>query len=125
MNNRIKSLLALLILIGLIISCGNQQTKNPTVKEKESLKKQTPVRLEGKGDRVKTTSLNKGVAIFTMNHSGSGNFSVIIKSSSGEYLDLLANDIGSYSGQKTFTVEQDGSYLVEVTASGKWQIDIE
>ena len=125
MENKIKSLIALTVLVVLIISCGNQQTKNSSVREKESLKRQNSVKLEGNGDKVKTISLNKGVAIFTMAHSGSRNFSVVIKSSGGEYLDLLANDIGSYSGQKTFTVEQDGSYLVEVTASGKWQIDIE
>ena len=83
------------------------------------------IKLEGKGDRVKTIDLNKGVAIFTMIHSGSDNFIVRIKGSDGKLLDLMANTIGDYSGQKTFTVKKDGTYLVEVTASGKWTIEIE
>jgi hypothetical protein len=51
-------------------------------------------------------------------------FSVVIKGSDGKYLDLLANTIGKYSGQKSFTVPKDGKYLVEVSANGEWKIII-
>ena len=127
MTNKTRFIAALIILVVLILACGNQGTNTSTkeTKQTETIKKQTPVKLEGSGDKVKTITLNKGVAIFTMDHSGNRNFSVVIKGSNGEYLDLLANDIGNYNGQKTFTVTKDGTYLIEITASGKWTIDIE
>ncbi len=101
------------------------KTQGSETTTKKTIEKQISKSIEGKGDKVEVINLNKGVAIFTMAHFGSLNFSVIIKGSDGEYLDLLANDMGSYSGQKTFTVEESGIYLVEISASGKWKINIE
>lgn len=128
MDNKGKFLTALIILIGLILSCSNNQEKNYSTnktKQQETTHKQITAKIEGKGDRVKTISLNKGIAIFTMDHSGSGHFAVKIKGSNGEYLGLLANDIGNYNGQKTYTVKENGTYILEITASGKWIIEIE
>ena len=101
-------------------------TKTENTRQTETKKKQISDRLADKGDKVKTINLNKGIAIFTMNYSGSDHFSVVIKGSDGKYLGLLATYNDNYSGQKAFTVKEDGTYLVEVTAgSGKWTIDIE
>jgi len=77
MKNKTRFIAALIILFGLILSCGNRGT-NTSTKQTETIKKQTPAKLEGSGDRVKTITLNKGVAIFTMDHSGNRNFSVVI-----------------------------------------------
>jgi len=110
-----------------VYKTGTQQSKTQSTETttKKTIEKQISKNIEGKGDKVEVINLNKGVAIFTMAHFGSLNFSVVIKGSDGEHLDLLANDMGSYSGQKTFTVKESGIYLVEISASGKWTINIE
>ncbi|NPV60011.1 MAG: hypothetical protein HPY75_10145 [Actinobacteria bacterium] len=68
-------------------------------------------------------TLNSGVATFKMTHNGSGNFAVILYGSDGSYIDLLANEIGSYSGSQVVPVRA-GTYILDVEADGKWTIDI-
>ena len=78
----------------------------------------------GNGDDVQTfTATGSGLRIFTMQYSGAHNFAVILKDSNGEWIDLLANEIGSYSGRKS-AVLRTGTYYLDVTASGPWSIDI-
>ena len=80
--------------------------------------------LSGNGDDVQSfTATGSGLRIFTMRHTGSSNFAIILKDGNGKYLALLVNEIGSYSGKKSETLTS-GKYYLDITADGPWSVDI-
>ena len=58
-----------------------------------------------------------------MTYNRQGNFIVWLKDAQGNNIDLLANKIGSYSGEKSAQLST-GTYYLDVTASGPWSIQI-
>lgn len=57
----------------------------------------------------------------SFNNTGSSNFIVKVYNDFGEY-DLLANEIGPYSGQTTFKTTTYNKYYYEVISDGSWSI---
>jgi hypothetical protein len=89
-----------------------------------SVPSSAPIHLSGSGsDLKKFDTYQSGAYIFSSTYSGSGNFIVWIKDSSGNEVGLAANAIGSYQGSKMVKLEAD-TYYAEVTANGPWSIDI-
>ena len=92
-----------------------------------------PKTLSGYGDDVSSSfDLNEGIAIFDMTYSGGSNFIIwLYNADTGERKELLVNEIGSYSGSGLIGVTTGGSgvspgkYVLEVTASGSWQVTVE
>jgi PKD repeat protein len=85
----------------------------------------------GTGDTVTgPVELPVGTIQFTMSHSGSSNFAVELYSAGGGWADLLANEIGVYSGSKVIEVQADplwtapGTYVVSVRADGAWSLGV-
>lgn len=85
---------------------------------------QTPISIEGEGIGEKFVLLTSGVATFTMGNNSKQNFSVFLRNSDGIYVDTLSSINFENHGKKTIIIKQDGTYLIQVIASGKWQIDI-
>lgn len=91
------------------------------------------VTLTGTTDKVTDKfSLQAGVTIFHLTYSGTSNFAVTLKDAAGEYVDLLANEIGAYSGETLIGVKSDsiigaepGEHFLDVQASGSWTVIIE
>jgi len=69
-------------------------------------------------------ALSRGLAIFRMIHNGSSNFIVILKDTQGNWIDLLANVIGSYDGSTSINVESAQSYFLDIDADGDWSVII-
>ena len=91
-----------------------------SIKPLSKAKKWNGKPLSGSGDLV--LKVPKGVAAknkLSMRHSGDSNFAVITYSSKGKYLDLKANEIGNYTGKKTFG--KGVSYIV-IQTQGDWKI---
>ncbi|MBW3588851.1 MAG: hypothetical protein KY429_05490 [Actinobacteria bacterium] len=65
-----------------------------------------------------------GLTIFRMKHSGSANFAPKLITAEGEDTELLANEIGDFEGAKAVGVPA-GEYVLDVTASGTWEIVME
>ncbi|MCK5261717.1 MAG: PKD domain-containing protein [Thermoplasmatales archaeon] len=92
-----------------------------------------PITLSGSGDDVTSSfNLKEGIAIFHMTHNGGRNFIIwLYNADTGEKEELLVNEIGSYSGSGIVGVTtgwsgaSPGRYLLDVTADGSWQVDIE
>jgi hypothetical protein len=83
------------------------------------------IALSGTGQQAtKKFNLKSGLAVFTMKHTGSSNFAINLLDSSGESVDLLVNEIGSFSGKKALGIPADGQYLLDVTADGPWSVTI-
>ena len=99
-----------------------QKTVIPTRTSTQSSSGQT--HLSGSGDDVRSfTTTGTGLRIFTMSHTGTHNFAVVLKDNGGNYVTLLANEIGSYSGKKSQQLTS-GTYYLDITTDGSWTIDI-
>jgi len=69
--------------------------------------------------------LSAGRAIFHMTHSGSSNFIIWLKDEDANLVDLLVNEIGSFSGSTSTHIEYSGSYMLDIDADGAWTVTIE
>lgn len=70
-------------------------------------------------------TLASGLAIFRMEHTGSSNFIIVLLDSQGQWVDLLVNEIGSFSGSKAVGIDDSGIYLLDICADGNWEVSIE
>jgi hypothetical protein len=59
-----------------------------------------------------------------MQHTGTSNFIVHLLDSSGNIVEFLANQIGSFTGSAAVGITQPGIYLLDITADGEWSITI-
>jgi hypothetical protein len=84
------------------------------------------VSFSGTGQQVSPFfTLEPGLAIFKMRHDGKGNFIVMLMDSSGSVvLSFLANEIGTFDGSKAMSIQEGGTYILDIKAGGDWKIDI-
>ena len=91
-----------------------------------------PFDLKGKGCNVSPFFvLSEGLTTFSMTHDGNSNFAIELFSANGEPEELLANEIGSYTGKKAIGVKQGniigakpGIHILSITADGNWTLSI-
>ena len=85
-----------------------------------------PIKLEGKGDKsTDTFTLIQGFATIKLEHKGSRNFAVKLYKEDGEPIKLLVNEIGRYKGETLASIDTEGKYYLEITASGSWKATID
>lgn len=70
-------------------------------------------------------NLDKGLTTFNLNHNGNSNFSVTLMDKNGKRIELLVNEIGQFDGSKAVGISRAGLYLMDISASGDWSIDIQ
>jgi hypothetical protein len=106
-------------------SCPNLIDEDLSVLSKVSQEYEGTALFSGYGSKVSSfTVTGTGLRMFTMKFSGSkysNNFIVKLKDENGNYIDLLANEIGFYSGKKS-TVLTSGTYYLDVSTTGLWTI---
>ena len=91
-----------------------------------------PFDLKGKGCNVSPFFvLSEELTTFSMTHDGNSNFAIELFSANGELEELLANEIGSYTGKKAIGVKQEniigakpGIHILSITADGNWTLSI-
>lgn len=92
-----------------------------------------PVVLSGSGQSVAgPVPLKSGLIRVKMHYGGARNFAVkLLEDGTGKPaggtagLDsLLANQIGAWDGEKAVRIDKAGAYVLDVTASGPWEITI-
>jgi len=76
-------------------------------------------------DVSKPFFLKKGKAVINMDYKGESNFIVKLLDNDANLVSLLANQIGSWNGATAIRVPRDGEYIVDVTATGTWNIRIQ
>lgn len=75
-------------------------------------------------DITQNVSLKSPFAIAKMSHAGSSNFAVWLKqAATGKGEDLLANEIGSYSGTRMSHL-RPGEYFFDIDADGPWSLTV-
>ena len=94
--------------------------------------KMEPIQLNGTGKRVADATLPTGLLRIHMQHNGAGHFAVKIMDTQGNSLSraglsdsLLANAVGTYTGEKAVKVDRAGPFVFDVSADGDWQIYIQ
>lgn len=87
-----------------------------------------PIVTKGSGDKYIDYAIPYDApAALELRHKGESNFAIVSYSGEGDYLDLLVNEIGDYSGRVLVYNEVD-SYQdervrhLEITADGDWEI---
>lgn len=85
-----------------------------------------PITFTGKGDDVPQFIYikKKGLVRFNMSHDGESNFIIWLMDGNGKYVDLLVNEIGSFSGSKALKIRKKGVYLLDITADGNWSVSV-
>lgn len=85
-----------------------------------------PLTLSGNGQKVSEIFyLENGLRRIEMKHDGSSNFIVWLIDDQGNKIDLLANEIGSFEGSKAIGITNPGTYMLDISADGNWEISIE
>lgn len=69
--------------------------------------------------------LEEGLAFFTLEHDGRDNFIVELLDNEGELVDLLANEIGGFTGETLVRIEAAGEHVLNVDADGAWVIAVD
>jgi hypothetical protein len=106
----------------LVTSCQDFIDEDMSVLSKVSQQYEGFASFSGYGNRgVSFKVTGTGLRVFMMTYKGLHNFIVELKDENGEYVDLLANEIGSYSGKKSASLTA-GTYKLDVTSSGSWTI---
>nr|AIE95409.1 lipoprotein [uncultured marine group II/III euryarchaeote AD1000_65_H04] len=86
-----------------------------------------PLTISGTGTTAsEAILLDCGLKTVTVNHAGEGHFSVVIYDIAGEYIDLLANEIGTYSGSTILDIDSKGLYVLDISADAdaNWDVSI-
>ena len=88
-----------------------------------------PFTLSGSGSSVPGLTIpGDKRAILEISYSGPSNFAIVSYGPGDEYLDLLVNEIGNYSGRRpvNFSIDQFNGPVryLEITASGSWTINV-
>ena len=92
-----------------------------------------PIEFSGQGDDVSSKfTLEEGITIITMTHSGESNFAIKLLDNTGGLVDLLVNEIGVFDGSVAIGVREDniigakpGIHLLDITADSSWTVLIE
>lgn len=91
--------------------------------EKAASEKKLQYRLaynDVKGNMTQTIALNKGAAIFEVDHKSDGKYLFLLKTTQGDSVFEIAKGEGDFSIQRTFEVPETKAYLLEVLTSGTW-----
>ncbi len=83
----------------------------------------TLAEFSGTGPKAtKVVRLLKGLVIVEYEYTGAGHFAVMLMSSAGENIALVANAIGNSKGSQAVHVKREGYYLFNVTGDGEWKL---
>lgn len=102
----------------------SEETPTPTI---ETITEPDPIELSGHGpEATQTFELEEGLSIFTMEHNGNSNFIIwLMDGTTGQNIDMLVNEIGSFDGSTAIGITSDDEYLLNIKADGSWTVTIE
>jgi hypothetical protein len=93
---------------------------------KATVGKSAPVNLAGHGVQTSPSlQLDKGLAVFKLNHNGESRFKVSLLDQDGRTVGYLVNTLGQFNGSKPLSIDKPGVYFLNVSADGDWSINVE
>ena len=125
---KIKYLLSLLVILGLVIACSSDKSDKKTTKQTE-YKDTTKVNKDQyRMSEIFTDSKNqiidliKGPASFEIVYLGDSHFKATLMYADGRIVDVLADVEGSYKGKKKVDVPETTAYILDVQCKGQWSV---
>lgn len=124
-------ILLFFVLVGVFSDDVEKKSDSKAVAEKTEPKEEvvpepSPIELSGTGQQASQKfTLENGLSVFKMTHTGRSNFIVNLMDSDGKNIELLANEIGTFDGAKAVGIVKKGEYLLDISADGKWTVKIE
>jgi len=73
-------------------------------------------------ETTRTFSLGEGLAVFEVQHMGTGHFVVRLLDADGNVISDVARGEGLFDGSKAVRIPRAGLYLFDVSASGDWDV---
>jgi hypothetical protein len=105
-----------------VIDAADSSRQSPIEGPKPDPGKRT---IKGHGQQAtESITLKQGVYVFGLKHSGSGCFIIRPYNRSGKSFSSVICEIGRFNGSTIKAFEQ-GDYLFDVNADGRWEITIE
>ena len=109
---------------------GEPEPTPPQTPVPQPIPEPEPIEFSGQGDDVSSKfTLEEGITIITMTHSGESNFAIELLDNTGTYVDLLVNEIGVFNGKVALGVRADniigakpGVHVLDITADSNWTI---
>jgi len=104
-----------------------QPEQEPTQKPTQQIVQEPEqINLSGIGQQAsKKFTLESGLSIFRMTHSGQSNFSIWLLDGNGNKVELLVNEVGTFDGAKAVGINKKGTYILDISADGQWTVKIE
>jgi hypothetical protein len=78
----------------------------------------------GTGDQIVDVKSTNKTSIITFTHQGTSNFIVLAKDKNAENIDLLVNEIGSYTGTTLIYPKTKTLKYLEISADGSWTAEV-
>jgi hypothetical protein len=128
MTFKIKYLLSLIVIFGLVIACsGNKSDKKTTTQTEykdttKVNKDQYRVAEIFTDNKNQIIDLIKGPASFEINYMGDSHFKATLMTADGKVIDVLADVEGSYKGKKKVDVPETTAYILDVQCKGNWSV---
>ena len=129
MQNRLKFLFSLIILLGIIIACGGNKSDKDKQNTQNQYKDTTKINKDQyrvaeifTDNKNQIIDLIKGPATFEIQYLGSSHFKATLMYADGRIVDVLAEVDGSYKGKKKIEVPETTAYILEVKCSGQWSV---
>ena len=80
---------------------------------------------EGRGAKTVQLDLDEDYQhIAKITHNGSSNFVVESRDATGDYVDLVANEVGDYDGLRPLDLEREQPASLRIRADGRWKITV-
>lgn len=122
-RNRIRSKVIVTLVLSLFFLLFFLSEKFDVIKAQSKIE---PIELPGVGqEATQKFSLEEGLVIFRMTHSGQANFIIWLLNNNGDKIELLVNEVGYFDGSKAVNIKNKGDYLLDISADGKWTVKIE
>jgi hypothetical protein len=87
--------------------------------------RERPATFVGSGQQATPfVHLGVGETVVEATHSGEGNFTAVLLTEGGAYVELLCNEVGACRAAKNITVRAAGLYLLDVMGDGDWVITV-
>jgi hypothetical protein len=84
-----------------------------------------PILQQGSGNASVPLQLTAGLTVFTMHHYGEARFVARLIDASGEGRGPIVTDSGPYQGSRAIAVRESGSYTLEISADGSWDLEVQ
>ena len=124
-NTILGGLLVAVFLATLLVGACGEESAAGTPSAFEPITAGVVTRLVGAGPGTTDEfDLKQDVVLFDVNYQGDGPLTIYLVKAPNRLIDLVAEADGAFVGRDLQRVTTAGTYVLEVTSSGAWEIEV-